>query len=177
LDLRNFSLRRVVGLSVALVLAANLCYHGLYAVRVGPLAALVGLETRDAFLERNLGTYYAAMKLVNERVPAEGRVLFLWEPRSYYCERRVQPDPILERWAWLRHKHGDAGAIRRALVAEGYTHVLLHRAGLDLVVQAQLDPLEEADLVGLQQFVGAYLVLDDAVPGAYELYRFPGGGQ
>jgi hypothetical protein len=176
LDLRVLSLRRVVGLTVTLVLAANLCYHALYAVRVQPLPVLVGIETRDAFLERNLGAHYAAMAMVNERVPAHGSVLFLWEPRSYYCERRSQPDAVLGRWAWLRHQHGDIGEIARALATDGYTHVLLHRAGLELVVQAKLDPLVEADLSALEQFIGAFLVREDTVPGAYELYRSARGG-
>jgi len=177
LDLRSLSLRRVVGLSVALVLAANLCYHVLYTVRVGPLAVLVGAETRASFLERNLGAHYAAMEAINEHVPVEGKVLFLWEPRSYYCERVAQPDPILERWAWLRHLHGEADGIYRVLMNAGYTHVLLNRGGLDLVVQGQLDPLQKTDLDALDTFIASYLEEEASVSGAYELYRLRGEGQ
>jgi hypothetical protein len=175
LDLQSFSLRRVAGLSVALVLAANLCYHMLYTVRVGPLAVLVGAETRASFLERNLGVHYAAMAAINQRVPAEGKVLFLWEPRSYYCERAAQPDSILERWAWLRHLHGEADEIYGALMEEGYTHVLIHRAGLELAVQAKLNPIEQADLAALAAFEEQYLDLLADVGTAYELYALRPG--
>lgn len=172
LDTRFFSLQRLVGMSVALVLAANLSYQVIYVLRIRPLPVLVGEESRNAFLTRTLGAHYAAMQLVDERVPADGRVLFLWEPRSYYCSRSVQPDAILERWAWLRHQYGDdLTAISRRLDQEGYTHVLLHRAGLELVREAELDPLSKADLSALEAFVDAFLQEEAAVGEAYELYR------
>jgi dolichyl-phosphate-mannose-protein mannosyltransferase len=172
LDTRVFSLRRLIGMSVALVLAANLCYQFIYTVQNHPVAVLAGVESRAAYLRRNLGAHYAAMEVVNDRVPGDGRVLFLWEPRSYYCERDAQPDPILERWAWLRHRYGDdLGAIARALDGEGYTHVLLHRAGLVLVLQAQLDPVSSADVEALEAFRRAFLREEAAVGGSYELYQ------
>jgi hypothetical protein len=172
LDTRALSLRRLVGLSVALVLGANFCYQAIYVLRVRPLPVLVGEESREAFLKRNLGAHYAAMAVVNERVPPDGRVLFLWEPRSYYCQRAVQPDPILERWAWLRHRYGDdLEAMARFLEEEGYTHVLLYRGGLELVLKAQLDPLDGADIDALDAFQRTYMQEEASLGGAYELYR------
>jgi hypothetical protein len=172
LDTRSFSLRRLVGLSVALVLAANLCYQFLSVLRLRPLPVLVGEERREAYLERNLGAHYAAMELVNERVPDAGRVLFLWEPRSYYCLRPAQPDAILERWAWLWQQNGaDPELIASALREEGYTHVLLHRAGRDLVRRAQLDPLEDADFAALDRFLATYMREQGRVGQAYALYE------
>jgi hypothetical protein len=171
LDTRLFSLRRLVAMSVVLVLAANFCDQFLNVVRINPLPVLVGEESRSAFLTRNLGAHYAAMELVNERVPEGGQVLFLWEPRSYYCLRAAQPDSILERWAWLRHQHdGDLDAIARALRDKGYTHLLLHRAGLDFMRQTRLDPLGDADLAAWDAFVDAYLKEEAGVGTAYQLY-------
>jgi hypothetical protein len=175
LDTRLFSLRRLVGMSVALVLAANLCYQFLDTLRIQPLPVLVGEESREEYLARNLGAHYAAMELVNERVPEEGQVLHLWEPRSYYCQRAVQPDPILERWAWLRHRYdGDLDAIARALRTEGYTHLLLHRAGLEFVRQNRLDPLSDEDFAALDAFIVTYLRMEAQVGKAYQLYRLQG---
>ncbi|MBN1641973.1 MAG: glycosyltransferase family 39 protein [Anaerolineae bacterium] len=172
LDTPRLSVRRLIGMSVALVLVGNLSYHALYVVRVAPLGVLVGEETRSAFLERTLGDHYRAMTLVNATLSEDDAVLFLWEPRSYYCERRAQPDPILERWAWLRHRYGDdVDAIGAALAAEGYTHVLLHQAGLDLVRRAQLDPVSDADLAALEALRSAYLAPVGNVGDAYVLYR------
>jgi hypothetical protein len=172
LDTPTLSLRRLIGLSVALVLAANLCYQSLATLRLRPLPVLVGQESRDAYLERNLGAHYAAMEMVNARVPEEGRVLYLWEPRSYYCLRPAQPDAILERWAWLLQQHGaDPESIASALRDEGYTHVLLHRTGRDLVQRARLDPLEDADYAALDLFLATYMREQGRIGQAYALYE------
>jgi hypothetical protein len=172
LDMPSFSLQRMIGMSVVLVLAANLCYQALDLIRIYPLGVLSGAETRQAFLGRNLGAYYAAMQLVNEQVSEDGRALFLWEPRSYYCERPAQPDPILERWAWLRHLHGgDLDAIERTLRDEGYTHVLLYRSGLEFMRRARFDPLGDSEASSLDAFLSAYLEEEATVGEAYVLYR------
>jgi 4-amino-4-deoxy-L-arabinose transferase-like glycosyltransferase len=183
LDTTILSLRRLVGLSVALVLAANLCYQFLDTLRVRPLPVLVGEESREAYLARNLGAHYGAMELINERVPAEGRVLFLWEPRSYYCRRPAQPDAILDRWAWLlvRHK-ADLAAIAAELEQEGYTHLLLHRAGAEFVRREQDGAIPPAplprdgvhgdgDFAALDAFLQIYGRELGRVGEAYELYR------
>jgi hypothetical protein len=171
LDTRALSMRRLIGMTVVLLLAANLCYQFLQTVRIAPLGVLVGEERREAFLQRNLGAHYAAMELVNERVPEEGRVLFLWEPRSYYCRSLAQPDAILERWAWLRHRYdGDLGEIARALGSEGYTHVLLHRAGLEFMRASRIDPLSDEDLDALDAFIATYLDREAMAGEAYGLY-------
>lgn len=186
LDTRLLSLRRLVGLSVVLVLALNLTYVLLATyfypsvMRIRPLAVLVGEESRDAFLSRNLGSHYAAMQLVNERVPREGRVLFLWEPRSYYCEPAAQPDAILERWAWLMHRYGgNVDAIARALGQE-YTHVLLWRSRCEAMRETRMDPLSDADLAGLDALIEAHLAPEGTVGDGYELYSLKeptaGGG-
>jgi hypothetical protein len=188
LDTRVLSLRRLVRMSVVLVLAANVSYQLLathyYPSTPGlrPLAALVGEESRDAFLERSLGAHYQAMMLVNERVPEDGRVLFLWEPRSYYCLRSVQPDPILERWAWLRHTHDDSDmeGIAQTIREDGYTHVLLYRKGVEDIRGGERDPLRLADLEALDAFVAEHLVEDASVGEAYVLYSLgtdQGAGQ
>jgi hypothetical protein len=172
LDTRLLSLRRLVGMTVALVLVANTCYQFLAVVAARPLPVIVGQESRAAFLTRRLGAYYAAMETVNENVPSDGRVLFLWEPRSYYCQRPVQPDPILERWAWLLHRHeGDIASIARDLEGDGYTHVLLFRAGLERVRRIGLDPIGVTQVSALDAFVDGYCDRVIRVGDAYELYR------
>ena len=172
LDTRALSLRRLIGLSVALVLAANLCYQFLDVLRHRPLPVLVGQESREAYLDRSLGAHYAAMEQINERTPEGSRVLFLWEPRSYYCRRAAQPDAILERWAWLLHMHeGDLDSIAATLREEGYTHLLLYRAGLDLVLRARLDPLGEADSAALDMFLTTHARELASVGEAYALYE------
>jgi hypothetical protein len=171
-DTHAFSLRRLFGMSVVLVLAANLVYQGLNTHSLRPLSVLVGSETRQGYLARNLQAHYAAIELTNEVVPQEGRVLFLWEPRSYYCRVPAQPDAILDRWAWLLHRHaGNLAAIAGELQQEGYTHVLYHRAGAEFVRRASLDPLQEEDWAALDAFLKRYLEKEGGAGEAYVLYR------
>ncbi len=171
LDTRLFSLRRVLGMSVVLVLVGNVWYQFLETVRIRPLPVLVGEESREQFLRRNLGTHYAAMELVNERVPESGKVLFLWEPRTYYCQRAARPDAVLEQWAWRMYQQGgDLGAIARSLQSEGYTHILLHRAGLEFMRHTRLDPLSDQDLDAWEAFAASYVRLEAQVGDSYLLY-------
>jgi 4-amino-4-deoxy-L-arabinose transferase-like glycosyltransferase len=174
LDRPRFSLQNLIGMSVALVLAANVCTQSYQVLRRRPLPVLVGLESRRDYLERNLGAHYAAMELLNDRVSQEGRVLLLWEPRSYYSHVPTEPDPILDRWPWLVSRHdGDLDAIAAELRAQGYTHVLYHRAGAELVRRANLDPLREADWNALNRFLELHLDPEAQAGDAYVLYVLP----
>ena len=178
LDRPRFSLRRLVGMSVVLVLAANLCYQSYNTLRQRPLPVLVGLESRADYLARNLGAHYAAMELLNERVPEQGRVLFLWEPRSYYSHVPAEPDAILDRWPWLLSRH-DAGdrerqsAMAGELREQGYTHILYHRAGAELVRRTGLDPLSEQDWIALDDWLEFYLDPQAQIGETYVLYALP----
>jgi hypothetical protein len=169
---RGFSLRRFVGLIVALVLSMNVVYQVLDMVRLRPLPYLVGEESREAFLARRLGGYYSAMRTVAE-LPTGARVQFLWEPRSYYSERVVQPDPILETWKYLCEQYDrDVDAMAAQLRERGVTHLLLHTAGRDWVARENPDHLSPADLAALETFTAQYLDVVWELPGAYVLYTW-----
>ncbi len=132
-DRQALRLSRVVGGVVALVLIATLATEA-YAVLSGrPLAPLFGLESRADYLARRLGAHFAAMNWLNERLPAASRTLFLWEPRGYYCRRPAQPDATLDALAQLRVSYPDAESALVALRADGFTHLLLYRAGLEFL--------------------------------------------
>jgi hypothetical protein len=84
----------------------------------------------------------------------------------------AQPDAILGRWAWLLHKHdGDLALIADELRKQGYTHVLYHRAGADLVRRANLDPLKEEDWAALEAFLEGHLAKEGETGEAYVLYH------
>jgi hypothetical protein len=172
LDRPNFSPHRFIHMTIAIVLALNVVYQGLDVLRVDPMPFLVGQETRSEFLRRNLGAHYQAMEIINTELPQDVKVLFLWEPRGYYCQRTVTPDPILERWALLRYRFGTVEAIASTLRQEGYTHVLLYRAGMNKVVQNQWTPTGPADVAAWAAFEAGDLTeiyADDA--RTYILYK------
>ncbi len=121
------------------------------------LAYLAGFESREAYLTRHLDGYYAAIQFVNANLPANARVYFLWEPRSYYAERAVQPDAILDAWAHLRWQYHDVDSIAAALRERGYTHLLLSRSGLDFMLQTGNDPITLDDARALEALAARHL--------------------
>jgi len=174
-DRPTFSLSAFVRLLVGVTLVLNLASQALDVLRFNPFGYLVGYESRSAYLERRLGDHYLAMERLEEVVAEDGRVLFLWEPRSYYSPRSTQPDAILDNWSHLMYLYGDGNQVAAHLRAEGFTHVLLHQWGLDFVVGSLRSgggesPLSPQDVERLQAFTEEHLVLVETV-GRYRLYR------
>ena len=170
LDSRRFSISAFVRMLVGLALALNLVNQALDVLRFNPFGYLAGHESRAAYLERVLGDHYRAMERLEDVVPQEGRVLFLWEPRSYYSPRSAQPDAILDNWAHLVYLYGDENRVAAHLRAEGFTHVLLYRRGLDFVIEHGESPLPPGDVELLRVFTQEHLALLETV-GEYHLYR------
>ena len=112
------------------------------------------------------------MEHINQELPPDAVVIFLWEPRSYHCAVECWPDALLDRWPHATYLHSyDAGAIAAAWRAEGITHVLLHRAGLEFVLADGLDPVTPADLRVLDELRAHHLTPAKNFSSAYELYR------
>ncbi len=166
LDWPGFRVSRVITMAIALTLTLTLVDMALLTLKIDPLPYLVGQEDRPAYLSRRLGAYAAAMDAVNA-LPAEARVLFLWEPRSYYCQRHCLPDSILDELAHLTAQHGTAEAIAQSWRAAGVSHVLLHRAGFDFMHTT--DPALTHPAL-LEALTGHYLTLVADVGGVYQLY-------
>jgi hypothetical protein len=167
----RFSVQRFIWLVLVLVLVFNVVYQALYTVQSLPFPYLVGQESRNAFLTRRLGVHYLAMQAVAE-LPDDARVQFLWEPRSYYSGRIVQPDAILETWKYVCDSHDrDVDAIAAEFQEHGVTHLLLHVAGMDLVVEA-LDQVKQADVAAWEALRARYLDVVWELPGVYVLYTW-----
>jgi hypothetical protein len=138
-----------------------------------PLQILIGEESERNYLVRELGAFQLAMEEIN-RLPDQSRVLFLWEPRSYYCAEGIdcQPDALLDRWWHDRRLYGDEAAIAKAWDLDGATHVLLFNLGAEEIRHAGFDPLTQEDWDTLDRFIATYTVLDSESSGPYSLYRF-----
>jgi 4-amino-4-deoxy-L-arabinose transferase-like glycosyltransferase len=196
-DRPSFRPSRIVGTLAALILAANLVTEARATLAVRPLAPLLGLESRNAYLARRLGTHMEAMGHLSDALPETAKILFLWEPRSYYAQRSVQADETLDNLAQMREAHpgrlaaeSSSKAALDALRAEGFSYILLYRTGLQflqgptprpptlgsLLGQAPTPqsyyPLTEDDV----QFLGELLAQCQPVgsPGRdYEVYQLP----
>lgn len=158
LQLTKFSAQRFATLIIALALGANLVSNVLATVRSRPLEFLTGTETREEFLGRNLGAYFAMAQWVNANLRSDASLVSLWEPREYYVERSTEPDAILDRLAHLQYVyHGDAEAIFQAWRNEGYTHVILFREGLNAMLESGYDPVGEAEMRTLEELEAKHL--------------------
>jgi 4-amino-4-deoxy-L-arabinose transferase-like glycosyltransferase len=160
--------RAVVGLALALLLFST----SIGFLQINPLPVLVGLESRDGYLSRRLGWYYAVVQDINQELPAGAVVLFLWEPRSYHCQGECWPDALLDRFLHTTHLYGyDAEAIAAAWREEGVTHVLLHQTGLEAILAADFDPVTPKDLETLDDLRDDYLLPVRDWGNVYVLYE------
>jgi 4-amino-4-deoxy-L-arabinose transferase-like glycosyltransferase len=177
-DHPRFSLHRQVGLVFGLVLVIGLLIQFANWLPQQPWTYLIGSESKSDNLGRRLGAHYGAMEMVNERLNENDVALFLWEPRSYYCEEvECRPDSILDRFGHLQYLYGDSAAIVDSWRADGVTHVLLFRSGLELILESN-SPTDEplAEPAVLTEIVTEHLELVDTVgDDIYELYRIKDG--
>jgi 4-amino-4-deoxy-L-arabinose transferase-like glycosyltransferase len=170
-DRPQFSVARLATITVGLTLILTLIDAGLLALKINPLPYLTGFESRDAYLTRRLGAHYVAMQEINTRLPPEAKVVFLWEPRSYYCDRVCQPDSILDKFPHLVHRYGSAGEIVRGWREARITHVLVHTMGLSYLPNRSPDLVRETLAMVEQNYLEP--VVD--VGEAYRLYLLPSG--
>jgi len=137
-----------------------------------PLRVLLGFESREDFLNRRMGWSHAVVATINQTLPPDAVVLFLWEPRSYHCTVDCRPDALLDRWLHTTFVYGhDAEGIAAAWRADGITYVLLHRAGLEFILVDRFDPVTPADMRVLEELLTHHLALVENFGSAYELYR------
>jgi hypothetical protein len=168
----------VIGGAVAFVLALSLLSGALYTVKLGALPVLAGARASRDFLLEHLGWHYAAIEAVN-RLPDSAVVMFLWEPRAFYCRQGVVcwGDALLDRWYHaMRLDGGNIGTIAARWQASGVTHLLLWRDGMEALTAPGADPFEPGDAEAFAAFVEGYLapVWEGEAGGErfYTLYRW-----
>ncbi len=164
------TLARLAEIVVLLALALAVVGSGLQVVRAAPLRMVLGLESEEDYLLGELGAHYAAMQAVNQ-LPEDAHVLFLWEPRTYYCERACEPDSMINNWWHARETLGEPRAIARAWQERGYSHVLIYETGGRFLIEDEpYDPMTEADWQALETLRGSALTLVWGELDAYTLY-------
>lgn len=139
------------------------------ALKANPAMTVLGLEETGAYQLRRLGAYAPAMEAVRG-LDGEGQVLLLWEARSLDCLPICVPDPWLDRWIMDRA----GGAAPEQIVArwqvEGFTHVLLHRAGMEFVRAEGRASYRASDWDALDATL-ALLTPEQTFGEGYALYR------
>lgn len=160
--------RWVIEVIVALALSATTLGAIAKAVQANASGVIVGSETPQAYLARQLGAFQPAMAAV-AGLGKDARVLSLWEARSLYCLPECSPDPWLDRWYVARREIGTPDQILQAWRQAGYTHVLLNRTGMEFVQQNDLRYTSD-DWDDLSRFLSKLSLVSD-IYGAYDLYR------
>jgi hypothetical protein len=100
-------------------------------------------------------------------------VVFLWEPRSFYCQRDCRPDSILDEFGHLEYLHGpNAAAIAQAWHNQGITHILVHRLGYNFLLgDPTTTPEVRPNAALLQALEADYFEPVIDLGGAYQVYR------
>lgn len=176
LDRKAFSLHRFVLAAIGLGVIVNVISQGLSFVAHDPLPFIAGMESREEFLRRHLADgHYDALNYINSNLPSSARVLFFWEPRSYYCGDHCLPDVVFDHFSQLAAKYGNVDAIAAALQVEETSHILVNQRWLDL--QNDKSPFTEEHRQLFIQFRDLYLervYLDDQLYAIYEIdYQGP----
>jgi len=128
----NIRFERIVGVFVVLSLFFSSFANLQDILRKQPLNAVIGLEEQGVYLTRTVGAYYPAMETI-QNLPAGSSVLNLWEPRGFYCRPICLADAWIDRWYLDRQRVGDEQSILLHWQEEGFTHVLLHVAGMEFI--------------------------------------------
>jgi hypothetical protein len=170
LDTRRFRLGWTTRTLISFVLLLNLLNLGLATVKRRPLENLAGFQSDDDYLTGQLGWHYAVIEAVND-LPAGARVLFLWEPRSFYCRVECWPDALLDRWWHMRQTVGAPDHIAASWRADGFTHLLLFNSGYEMILDQAYDPISPQDQAALATFLARQAVMQQHFDGAYTLYR------
>lgn len=132
---RLFSPQRFLTITLAVVLVLGLVTQTVEFMAHVPLTYLVGWESQEEYLERNLREHYLAIFVINLQLPENSIVQFLWEPRTFYCQVDCRPDPILGIFKHLVYLHPSAGAVAQELRGQGITHLLVAEWGRNLLQQ------------------------------------------
>lgn len=118
------------------------------------------------FLQEQLGGYWEAAEKINEELPPEARLLFLYEARTFYVRRPVRVNTVFDKSPLLSlaKKAKNAPEIRSMLLREGYTHVLVNEVELNRFIHTYA-PLSRYEREGI---MGALFQDPDANLTAFE---------
>jgi hypothetical protein len=162
--------RGVVAGALVLAAAAPLVAHTIRVAGGGEFAYLGefvasspsrNAALRAAFLQKNLGALGEVLAEAQRSLPANAKVLFVYEARPYLLERRIVYNTVFDDSELLRlaAQARSADEITSRLLEAGVTHVLVNVEELRRFIQqyarpAQLaalgihDPVREFPLIG-----------------------------
>jgi hypothetical protein len=144
----------LLGLAALVLLPAVRMMHG-WLVGTKAMGHLAGM-TSAAEYRANRVTYQLigpVVRVANERLTRDDRILMLFEARAFYFEPSVTQDVRVANWPLLADKLRPGDCLQDS----GVTHVLLGTGALGYYINRGLDPAV-ARWEAFQQFAGRCLV-------------------
>lgn len=96
--------------------------QGLYFYNVKPLSVIIGQETKNDFLRRNV-FIYNAQEFINTKLSSSSKILMPWNGQSYYC-RNCVPDADQITWIIIAGSNPKVESIIEKLNHLGISHIL-----------------------------------------------------
>ncbi|MBN1306106.1 MAG: hypothetical protein JXA13_16835 [Anaerolineales bacterium] len=126
LAIRSTRIKRNLIISlVSSMIVVSIILTGRYLFYYRPFKAVVGLESKDQYLTKVL-LNYKATKFINNQIPTDQNIQFLWRGQSYYClHDNCIPDSTQIDWLWMTASRPDPSVLARELKADNI-HYLLH---------------------------------------------------
>jgi hypothetical protein len=121
-------LSRIAGGIVIVVLVFSVWQSVNNLIRQNPLSTILGIRSRDEYLDEMLGYYAPAMRAMND-LPMDSKALLLWEERALYAPINAEADELIDNWYVMRQSIGEPDAILHYIKAQGITHILIYRSG------------------------------------------------
>ncbi len=111
---------------------------GFWMTRSAALPHLVGAASPSQYVQ-TLPADWILPEMIAEvprRIPADGRLLLLFEPRGYYFGENAVQDSQMNNWPLLALAPRDPGCLKEA----GFTHVLINMVPLEYRLEHGFDP-------------------------------------
>jgi hypothetical protein len=160
-------IRRIAASVVLLVMFFSLWGDINQLFSMNPIGTLLGVKTRNEYLEETLGWYIPATMALNE-LPEGSRVFFLWEARGLYAPVNSKSDGLIDNWYLVRKRFGDDDGIMENLKNDGYTHLLIYVDGAEFE-RNHRKALTQQDWIALENLLGE-LPPPKKFGNSYELY-------
>lgn len=146
-----------VASGVALMIALNLFYLGNLVAGVRPMPYILGEESRDEFLSRQVGSY-RAVAFINRNLPQDAVVYLLYlSGRGYYLEREYLHHAGLEAGIVkaMARSSSDPAALSAFLKSLGGSYILVQEA---LLAKALEDNIPAETVQGVRETLAESLV-------------------
>lgn len=120
----SFIFRPVILSSIIGMVLVSAIYMGLYINLVQPQRVFFGLETKAAFLRRNIRDFIG-IEFINNNLGEDEKALLLWDGRGYYCNNRCLPDVDQAYWITALDNSSSFTEVKFLLKGRGITHLFL----------------------------------------------------